>query len=125
MTLTPGSKYASNVTLIERNRCRGWIAIIREGKGFIEQSNITDNIVPIAFTNDTIPIDLGDEVEFNLKTQSGQLTAENISKVPSTVQNFYVRIYIYISLVLKRFFLCLISRFYQLFIVVELYHLFE
>ena len=27
------------MTLVERNRIRGWIAIIREGKGFIEQTN--------------------------------------------------------------------------------------
>jgi hypothetical protein len=89
------------VTLIERNRLRGWIVIIREGKGFIEQSNINDNIEPIAFTNDTIPIELGDEVEFNLRTQSGQLIAENIVKVPSTIQNVYVN-NLFFSLVFNR-----------------------
>ncbi|CAF0761612.1 unnamed protein product [Rotaria sordida] len=94
-TLATGSKLATNVTLIERNRIHGWIAIIREGKGFIEQNNnTTNNIEPVAFTtnsftNDTTLIDLGDEVEFSLRKISGRLTAENIVKVPTTIHNFY------------------------------------
>lgn len=95
-SLKSGNKYATNVSLIERNRLRGWIAIIREGQGFIEQSNISDNIEPIAFTinsftDENIQIDLGDEIEFSLSSISGQLTAENILKVPLTIQNSYVR----------------------------------
>jgi hypothetical protein len=78
------------VILIERNRLRGWIAIIREGKGFIEQSNIIDNIQPIAFINDNTQFELGDEVEFSLKKISGHLIAENLLKVPLTIQNSYV-----------------------------------
>jgi len=90
-----GNKLAFNINLIERNRLRGWIAILREGKGFIEQSNPTGNIEPIAFsisglTGDNTQIDLGDEVEFSLRKNSGRLTAENIIKVPLTINNFYV-----------------------------------
>ncbi|CAF4407626.1 unnamed protein product, partial [Rotaria sp. Silwood2] len=95
-TLTSNSKLATNVTLIERNRIRGWIGIIREGKGFIEQFNgkTMNNIEPIAFTtnsftNDATQIDLGDEVEFSLRKISGRLTAENTLKVPTTIHNFY------------------------------------
>jgi hypothetical protein len=93
--MTPGSKVASNVTLIERNRIRGWIAIIREGKGFIEQSNTTGSIEPVAyssssFKSDNIQTELGDEVEFSLRKSSGRLTADNIIKVSSTINNFYV-----------------------------------
>ncbi|CAF3361762.1 unnamed protein product [Rotaria sp. Silwood1] len=95
-TFTSNSKLATNVTLIERNRMRGWIVIIREGKGFIEQYNnkTINNIEPIAFTinsftNDSTQIDLGDEVEFSLRKISGRLTAENIVKVPTTIQNLY------------------------------------
>jgi hypothetical protein len=94
-SVTSGSKLASNIALIERNRLRGWVAILREGKGYIEQSNPTGNIEPIifstnAFTGDNAQIDLGDEVEFSLRKISGRLTAENILKVSSTVNNFYV-----------------------------------
>ena len=86
---------ASNITLIERNRLRGWIAILREGKGFLEPNNTTGNIEPIAFstnafTGDNTQADLGDEVEFSLRKSSGRLIAENILKVPSTIQQFYV-----------------------------------
>ena len=84
---TPGIKFASNITLIERNRIRGWVAIVREGKGFLEQNNSTE---PIAFTGDSTQIELGDEVEFSLRKISGRLTAENILKVSSTITNFYV-----------------------------------
>jgi cold shock CspA family protein len=90
--MTSGSKSASNVTLIERNRIRGWIAILREGKGFIEQNNTTEPIAfsTNAFTGDSTQIELGDEVEFSLRKISGRLTAENILKVSSTMNNFYV-----------------------------------
>jgi hypothetical protein len=91
---TPDSKLASNITLIERNRIRGWIAIIREGKGFIEQSSTTGSIEPVAFTTNSFTgdtqVDLGDEVEFSLRKVSGRLTAENILKVTSTIHDFYV-----------------------------------
>lgn len=93
-SLKSGNKYATNINLIERHRFHGWIAIIREGKGFIEQNTFNDKIEPIAFNNDNLQVDLGDEVEFNLKYISGQLTAENIVKVPLTIQNSYV-IYIF------------------------------
>ncbi|CAF4887658.1 unnamed protein product, partial [Rotaria socialis] len=42
-TVLSGSKVATNVALVERNRTRGWIAIIREGKGFIEPNSTTNN----------------------------------------------------------------------------------
>ncbi|CAF4200676.1 unnamed protein product, partial [Rotaria magnacalcarata] len=95
-TVASGSKVATTVALVERNRTRGWIAIIREGKGFIEPNSITNNIEPIAFTTnsftgDNTLIDLGDEVEFSLRKNSGRLTAENILKVPTAINNFYVR----------------------------------
>lgn len=84
-----------NVTLIERNRIHGWIAILREGKGFIEQSPTTANTEPVAFTmnsftGDNVQVELGDEVEFSLRKVSGRLIAENILKVSSTINNFYV-----------------------------------
>ncbi|CAF4306422.1 unnamed protein product, partial [Rotaria magnacalcarata] len=95
-TVASGSKVATTVALVERNRTRGWIAIIREGKGFIEPNSTTNNIEPIAFTTnsftgDNTLIDLGDEVEFSLRKNSGRLTAENILKVPTAINNFYVR----------------------------------
>ena len=94
--LTLESKMASNVNLIERNRIRGWIAIIREGKGFIEQDAATGSMEPVvfstsAFTGDGTQADLGDEVEFSLRKSSGRYSADNILKVPSTIQNYYVR----------------------------------
>ncbi|CAF3081035.1 unnamed protein product [Rotaria socialis] len=94
LTVVSGSKVATNVALVERNRTRGWIAIIREGKGFIEPNSTTNNIEPIAFTTnsftgDNTLIDLGDEVEFSLRKNSGRLTAENILKVPAAINNFY------------------------------------
>lgn len=87
---------ASNINLIERNRIRGWIAIIREGKGFLEQDAATGSTEPVgfsinAFTGDGSQAELGDEVEFSLRKSSGRLTADNILKVPSTIQNYYVR----------------------------------
>ncbi len=93
--MASGGKFASNISLIERNRIRGWIAILREGKGFLEQNNTTGNIEPIAFstntfTGDSTQIELGDEVEFSLRKISGRLIAENILKVSSTINNFYV-----------------------------------
>lgn len=93
--MTIGGKFASNITLIERNRIHGWIAILREGKGFIEQSITTGNIEPIAFstnafTGDNTQVDLGDEVEFSLRKISGRFIADNILKVPLTISNFYV-----------------------------------
>ncbi|CAF0756986.1 unnamed protein product [Adineta steineri] len=92
--LISGSKFATNVTLIERNRVHGWIAIIREGKGFIEEYNTTNNIEPIVFTINSFPgdgtqIDLGDEVEFSIRQVSNRLIAENILKVTSTINSFY------------------------------------
>ena len=45
-----------------------------------------------AFTGDNTQIDLGDEVEFSLRKISGPLTAENILKVSSTINNFYVSV---------------------------------
>lgn len=83
------------MALVERHRVRGWIVIIREGKGFIEQHNTTNNIEPVAFsinsfTGDNTQIDLGDEVEFSLRKSSGRLTAENIMKVQTKTNNFYV-----------------------------------
>ncbi|CAF0776592.1 unnamed protein product [Adineta steineri] len=92
--LISGSKFATNVTLIERNRVHGWIAIIREGKGFIEEYNTTNNIEPIvftinSFTGDGTQIDLGDEVEFSVRQVSNRLIAENILKVTSTINSFY------------------------------------
>lgn len=88
-TFTSGNKYATNVTLIERNRLRGWVAIIRENKGFIEPNNLPDQIEPIPFKNENLQIELGDEVEFNLKTLSGHKIADNITKVSSTLQTLY------------------------------------
>ncbi|CAF0873866.1 unnamed protein product [Adineta ricciae] len=93
-TMTMNNKFASNVTLIERNRLCGWIAIIREGKGFIEQNGATDNTEPVVFstnalTGDNASIDLGDEVEFSLRKVSGRFVAENILKVPLTIDNYY------------------------------------
>lgn len=86
-----------NINLIERNRLRGWIAILREGKGFLEPNKTTGYSEAIAFstngfTGDGTQADLGDEVEFSLRKSSGRLVAENILKVPSTIQQFYVRI---------------------------------
>jgi cold shock CspA family protein len=96
-SLPSGSKVATNVNLIERNRIRGWIAIIREGKGFIEQSNTKNNIEPVvftisSFTGDNTQIELGDEVEFSLRKVSTRLIAENILKLPSTVNTLYVSV---------------------------------
>ena len=93
-SMMPSNKLAMNINLIERNRIRGWIAILREGKGFIEPSNSTGNNDAIAFstnafTGDNIQIELGDEVEFSLRKISGRLTAENILKVSLTINNFY------------------------------------
>ncbi|CAF1266558.1 unnamed protein product [Adineta steineri] len=93
-SMASGNKLASNIILLERHRAHGWIAIVREGKGFIEQSGATDNIEPIAFSmnsfsSDSTQIDLGDEVEFSLRKVSGRLTAENIVKIPLTINNFY------------------------------------
>lgn len=81
--------------MIERNRIHGWIAIFREGKGFIEPSNAIGSVEPIAFsinsfTGDNTQVDLGDEVEFSLRKSSGRLSADNILKVSSTINNFYV-----------------------------------
>ncbi|CAF3428799.1 unnamed protein product [Rotaria socialis] len=92
--ITPGSKLALNVALIERNRVHGWIAILREGKGFIEQGTTMGSIEPVAFsmssfTGDNIQVELGDEVEFSLRKISSRLVAENILKVSSTINNFY------------------------------------
>jgi cold shock CspA family protein len=94
-TLMQGHRTAMHVNLIERHRIRGWIAIIREGKGFIEQDATTGNVEPVpflmsSFTGDNTQIELGDEVEFSLRKSSGRLVAENILKVASTIQNFYV-----------------------------------
>ena len=116
------NKFAANITLIERHRTRGWIAIIREGKGFIEQSGATDNMAPVAFSTsvfaaDNTSIELGDEVEFSLRKVSGRLTAENIVKVPMTIQNFYVRIALP-STTGKT--CCLCSRFFRRFFEVGL-----
>ncbi|CAF3989006.1 unnamed protein product [Rotaria sordida] len=93
-SITSNSNLAFNITLIERNRIHGWIAILREGKGFIEQSNTMGNIEPVAFsmnafTGDNIQVELGDEVEFSLRKISGRLIAENILKVSLTINNFY------------------------------------
>jgi len=104
--MTSGNKFASNITLIERNRIHGWIAILREGKGFIEQSNTTGSIEPIAFsinsfTGDNTQIDLGDEVEFSLRKISGRLTAENILKVSLTINNFYVSVSVCVFLMFE------------------------
>ncbi len=90
-----GDKVATNIKLIERNRLHGWIVIIREGKGFIEENNPSGNIEPIvftinSFTGDGTQIELGDEVEFSLRKVSNRLIAENILKVTSTINNFYV-----------------------------------
>jgi len=57
-----------------------------------------DNIQPIAFTinsfnDENIQIELGDEVEFNVKNISGHLIAENIIKVPLTINNSYVNLF--------------------------------
>ena len=93
--MTSTNKFASNITLIERNRIRGWIAILREGKGFIEQNTTMDTIESVAFstnafTGDNTQIELGDEVEFSLRKVSGRLIADNILKVPLTINNLYV-----------------------------------
>jgi hypothetical protein len=93
--LKSGDKVATNVKLLERNRIHGWIVIIREGKGFIEENNPSGNIEPIVFTINSFPgdgtqIELGDEVEFSLRKVSNRLIAENILKVTSTINNFYV-----------------------------------
>ncbi|CAF3951002.1 unnamed protein product [Rotaria sordida] len=93
-SITSNSNLAFNITLIERNRIHGWIAILREGKGFIEQSNTMGNTEPVAFsmnafTGDNIQVELGDEVEFSLRKISGRLIAENILKVSLTINNFY------------------------------------
>lgn len=90
---------ASNISLIERHRLRGWIAILREGKGFIESDGSLGSVEAIAFssnafTGDATQIELGDEVEFSLRKSPGRLTAENILKVPLTIQNFYVNLFL-------------------------------
>lgn len=95
--MTPNNKFATCITLLERHRLRGWVAIIREGKGFIEQSGATDNTTPVAFSisafaTESTQIELGDEIEYSLRKSSGRLVAENILKVPLTIQNFYVSI---------------------------------
>lgn len=84
-----------NINLIERHRVRGWIAIIREGKGFIEAEPTIGTVEPVnfttaAFTGENAQIDLGDEVEFSLRKLSTKFFAENIVKVSTTIQNFYV-----------------------------------
>lgn len=119
-TSSLNSKYATDVTLIERNRLRGWIAIIRENRGFIEQNNFTDKIEPIAFVNENLQVELGDEVEFSLRKHSNQLLAENILQVPSTIQNLYVSLRLNVMLIIRSF-----SRFFQQSIMAVLYHLFE
>ncbi|CAF1160122.1 unnamed protein product [Adineta ricciae] len=93
-TLTLGNKFATDVTLLERNRLRGWIAIIRDGKGFIEEANVSGNIEPIlftinSFTGDNIQIELGDELEFSVRKVSNRPVAENILKVSSTLSTLY------------------------------------
>jgi len=125
-----GNKFVSNVTLIERNRIRGWIAIVREGKGFIEQSNTTGNNEPVAFstnafTGDNTQIELGDEIEFSLRKISGRLTAENILKVSSTINNFYVSDFVFNLIIHTHECFGFHSQFFQQFIEVVLYLLFE
>jgi hypothetical protein len=93
--MTADGKVASNVILIERHRMRGWIAILREGKGFIETSGNAADVAPVAFTASAFTdlaaaIELGDEIEFCLSKISDCFTAENILKVPSTIHKFYV-----------------------------------
>ena len=94
-SMTADGKVASNVILIERHRMRGWIAILRDGKGFIETSGTAANVAPVAFaassfTDLTAAIELGDEIEFSLSKISDSFTAENILKVQSTIHKFYV-----------------------------------
>jgi hypothetical protein len=125
-----GSKFVSNITLIERNRIRGWIAIVREGKGFIEQSNTTGNNEPVAFstnafTGDNTQIELGDEIEFSLRKISGRLTAENILKVSSTINNFYVSDFVFNLIINTHECFVFHSQFFRQFIEVVLYLLFE
>ena len=98
-SIAPGSKVASNISLVERQRLRGWIAIIREGKGFIESDGSFGSVEAIAFTTNSFTgeatqIDLGEEVEFSLRKSSGRSTAENVLKVPLTIQNFYVSFFL-------------------------------
>ena len=108
------------MTLIERNRLRGWVAIIRENRGYIEQNNFTDKIEPVAFVNENLQVELGDEVEFSVRKHSNQLLAENLLPVSSTIQNLYVSIHSNVILNLRSF-----SRFFKQCIAVESYHLFE
>jgi len=89
-SLFSGNQFALNINLIERNRRRGWIGIIREGKGFIESNGETIAFSTSSFTGDNTQIELGDEVEFNLRKSTGRLTAENLVKVPLTIHNLYV-----------------------------------
>lgn len=124
------NKFASNVTLVERNRLRGWIAIIREGKGFIEQNGTTDNTEAVMFstnalTGDNTSIDLGDEVEFSLRKFSGRFVAENIVKVPLTINNYYVSTLFDFLINGNLFSMVVFSQPFQRFIEVALYHLFE
>lgn len=122
-SIAPGSKVASNISLVERQRLRGWIAIIREGKGFIESDGSFGSVEAIAFTTNSFTgeatqIDLGEEVEFSLRKSSGRSTAENILKVPVTIQNFYVS-FSCRSLVRPVFSLRFFSQFCRRFIEVE------
>ena len=128
--MTLGNKFATDVTLLERNRLRGWIAIIREGKGFIEEANMSGNIEPIlftinSFTGDNIQIELGDELEFSVRKISNRLVAENILKVPSTLSTLYVSLLSVISNHRYAAFVFVISLFYQVLIVVVWYHLYD
>lgn len=93
--MTSGGQAAANVTLVERHRFRGWIAAIREGKGFIEPNFGSGSIESVffaasSFTTDNPQFDLGEEVEFSLKKVSNRLVADHIHKVPLTIKNFYV-----------------------------------
>ena len=124
------NKFASNVTLIERNRLRGWVAIIREGKGFIEQNGATDNTEPVMFSTnalagDNTSIDLGDEVEFSLRKVSGRFVAENILKVPLTIDNYYVSILFNCFVNRNLCSMVAFSQSFQRFIEVALFLLFE
>ncbi|CAF0830573.1 unnamed protein product [Didymodactylos carnosus] len=82
---------AFNIRLIERNRIRGWIAIFRENRGFIEQNGDANSVLfsSSSIAGDPTQLDLGDEVEFSLRKSTGRLTAENIIKVALTVNSFY------------------------------------
>ncbi|CAF0970741.1 unnamed protein product, partial [Didymodactylos carnosus] len=89
--VTSKQSVASNIKLTERSRVRGWIAIFRENRGFIEQKSDTKPILFLtsSIASDPSQLDLGDEVEFSLRKSTGRLIAENILKVPSTINNFY------------------------------------